>query len=334
MNKSRPTGLVVAAGVVLFALLLAGTWYLGRASAPDSAGQSDLSTVSEAEKTAPRPYAVDSSGISETDMTVKTTTGSQLSYFDLSNGARMGTANERYARPALSIIKLYIADYVIREGSMEDSYEALDMIANSSDAAASDLYEKYPDSITQTARHYGLQSTTAAEKWGRSLTSTYDVTVFLAALLDEDPVHPILVAMSNADAVAADGYDQDFGTAKLDGVIGTKWGWSDARDLHNSVSFGEDFVVAAGVYGSADDLSGLVKEQVTKKNIAAAEKRAKESTRPMVPPLPTVESTTATSSATKTSSSTKKSTTKKTSTSQKKKSSEPRDKKDSESKKY
>ena len=295
------------AAIVVIALLLAGTWFVARATAPRSTDAAVASHVSEehsgksGEKTAPRPYDTSLVGEDPAEANVRTTTGSQLSYVRLSDGVRMGTANERFARPALSIIKLYIADYVLREGSVEDSYKALDMIANSSDKAADKLFEKYPDSITETARHYNLYSTTAGPTWGESLTSTYDMTEFLAALMKEDEVHPILVAMSNADKVAEDGYDQDFGTAKLDGVIGTKWGWSNDKDLHNSVSFGKDFIVAAGVSGSADDLSKLVEKQVTKGHLKEAEKRARGGSHEMVPPLPTVTSSETTSSESKSS---------------------------------
>ena len=106
------------------------------------------------------------------------------------------------------------------------------------------------------------------------MTSTYDAVSFIAQLIEQDPTHPILVAMAEADPVAADGYGQDFGTSVLPGVIGTKWGWSDDRDLHSSVSFGENFVVAAAVTGTADDLTGLVEFQLTDEVEDAAEKQS------------------------------------------------------------
>ncbi len=194
---------------------------------------------------------------------VENSTGSQVSYFRLSDGYHTGTATERFARPALSLIKLYIADYVLEHGTLTERYEAIEMISSSDDASAEELYERYPESVEETARKYGLLSTRGDERWGYSVTSTYDVVKFVATLLEEDPTSPILVAMAQASPVATDGYGQDFGTSELPGVIGTKWGWSDDRELHSSVSFGENFVVAAAVTGSADDLTQLVERQLT-----------------------------------------------------------------------
>lgn len=189
-------------------------------------------------------------------------TGSQVTFVRLSDGFHAGTATERFARPALSLGKLYIADHVMRYGTDAEVYEAIEMIRSSDDGVANDLYDKYPDSISETAERYGLLSTRAHERWGYSVTSTYDVVTFVAALMEQDRTHPILVAMAASEDVAADGYDQDFGTAVLPGSLGTKWGWSDDRKLHSSVSFGEDWVAAAAVTGSAEDLSNLVTFQI------------------------------------------------------------------------
>lgn len=194
---------------------------------------------------------------------VENPTGSQISFHRLSDGERTGTATERFARPALSLIKLYIAEYVIENGTFAEQYAAINMISASDDRTAGELYRKYPDSIDEVAKKYGLLSTRAHESWGYSMTSTYDVVSFISRLIEEDPTHPVLVAMAEATPVAADGYGQDFGTSVLPGVIGTKWGWSDDRDLHSSVSFSEDYVVAAAVTGSADDLTDLVELQLT-----------------------------------------------------------------------
>jgi hypothetical protein len=65
--------------------------------------------------------------------------------------------------------------------------------------------------------------------------------------------------MAAAPERSTDGYAQNFGTALLPGVIGTKWGWTDDRSsAHASASFGTDFVVAASTYGSAEQLSSDV----------------------------------------------------------------------------
>lgn len=193
---------------------------------------------------------------------IENSTGSQVSYLRLDDGYRTGTATERFARPALSLSKLYIADYVLEHGSVGEQYLAVDMISTSSDLSAEQLFEKYPEAIDATADKYGLLSTRGAERWGYSVTSTYDVVRFVSTLLEDDPTSPILVAMATSDSVAADGYPQDFGTAVLPGVIGSKWGWSDDRLLHASVSFGENFVVAAAVTGTAEDLTQLVEYQL------------------------------------------------------------------------
>ncbi|WP_448854189.1 hypothetical protein [Corynebacterium frankenforstense] len=193
---------------------------------------------------------------------VENATAAQVSVIRLSDGKRRGTASERYARPALSLAKLYIADYVLDHGTVSQRWEAINMISDSSDAAAKDLYTAYPDSIDATAEKYGLESTRSGEDWGYALTSTYDVATFVARVLDDDPTSPILVAMARAADVAADGYEQDWGTALLPGTIGTKWGWSNDRDLHSSVSFSEDFVVAAAVTGSSEDLTELVEDRI------------------------------------------------------------------------
>lgn len=225
---------------------------LDAAEAPTGASAVDKQQV--------RPVTVDGPDL---ESFVENSTGSQVSFYRISDGKRTGTATERFARPALSLIKLYIAEYVIEHGTLVEQYEAINMISSSDDKSAGVLYRKYPDSIDVVAKKYGLLSTRAADRWGFSVTSTYDAVNFIAQLLEEDPTHPILVAMAEATPIAADGYGQDFGTSVLPGVIGTKWGWSDKKDLHSSVSFGENFVVAAAVTGSADELTDLVEFQLT-----------------------------------------------------------------------
>lgn len=193
------------------------------------------------------------------------TSGSQLTYVRLSDGEHLGSANERLPRPALSLAKLYIADFVLRDGSDDDKDLVREMIVASDDQVATDLMEKYPHAITATATRYGLWSTKQGERWGTSVTSTYDVVKYVRAKLAEDPNSPLLLAMRQSHEVASDGYEQNFGTATLKGVKGTKWGWSDEKELHASVSFGDDFVVAAAVEGSAEDLTALVTRHLAPK---------------------------------------------------------------------
>ncbi|WP_293778276.1 hypothetical protein [uncultured Corynebacterium sp.] len=199
-----------------------------------------------------------------------------ITYYRIETGMHMGSPTEHQPRYALSLIKLYIATYVLDHGSFEDKYLALDMIADSSDESAGKLFEKYPRSIDAIAKEYGLDSTSAGEDWGHSMTSTYDVVRFIVQLLEDDPTHPVLVAMSHADAVSADGYQQNYGTAKLSDVVGSKWGWSDSKDRHSSVSFGENFVVAASIEGSAEELTSYVRKQITGKNLVKGNNLNKE----------------------------------------------------------
>lgn len=196
-----------------------------------------------------------------------------ISYIRLHDGMYMGSAAEHDPRPALSLIKLYIATYVIEQGEYEDKYEALGMIASSSDKSAEELFKKYPDSIDKIAKEYDLESTKAGETWGYSETSTYDVSSFISQLIKRDETHPVLVAMSHADPVSEDGYDQDYGTAKLSNVVGSKWGWSNDKSINSSVSFGKNFVAAASINGSANDLTDYVKSEINGENLGKATER-------------------------------------------------------------
>ena len=226
--------------------------------------------------------------------------GRSVTYIRLHDGMHMGSASEREARPALSLIKLYIATYVMEKGEYEDKYEALDMIASSSDKSAEDLFDKYPESIDTIADEFHLESTKAGEKWGYSQTSTYDVASFISQLIERDETHPVLVAMAHADPISEDGYRQDYGTAKLSNVVGSKWGWSNDKSINSSVSFGENFVAAASINGSSDELTDYVKDEVTGKNLGKATERfLKYKGGEDVPPIETTTSETSTTSSSK-----------------------------------
>lgn len=165
------------------------------------------------------------------------------------------TANGNEARPGLSTVKLYIADFALRhgDGSAEDRALAESAIRYSDDNAAMRLYLKYPNSINAMASEYGLTSTNGAAHWGNSTTSTRDTATFLQAKQNTDPGSPVLGWMRTAAPVAADGTHQNWGTAHLPGVEGTKWGWSDyGPSVVASASFGPGFSVAANTYGTAD----------------------------------------------------------------------------------
>lgn len=112
----------------------------------------------------------------------------QISFTHTPSGTHYGTANENEARPGLSIVKLYIADYVFKHGTEADKAKATEMIRYSDDNIASELYGRYPDSINATAREYGLSNTHGAGHWGNSTTSSADTVKFLEAKKRENPL--------------------------------------------------------------------------------------------------------------------------------------------------
>ncbi|MFD3702762.1 hypothetical protein ACFWUP_06405 [Nocardia sp. NPDC058658] len=112
---------------------------------------------------------------------------------------------------------------------------------------------------------YGLGDTHAGAHWGYTTTSVADLVEFIAAEQHTDPTSPILDWMAGAGAVADDGTEQNWGTARLPGVQGTKWGWSDRGTpaAVASVSFGPGFVVAAITYGTPEPQTADVTEAIT-----------------------------------------------------------------------
>ncbi|MDO4928286.1 MAG: hypothetical protein Q3976_04410 [Corynebacterium sp.] len=188
----------------------------------------------------------------------------QISFDNTITGFHTGTANEHESRPALSLIKLYIAEYVVNHGDPGEIPTAQEMIRNSDDNLASQFYSKYPQSVSVTATEFGLNETHAASHWGNSTTSSYDVNKYLVAKRQTDPNSPVLLAMTQMNPVAADGYHQDYGTATLPGVQGSKLGWSDDRSsVHASASFGPGFVVSANTYGTAEQHTQDVQQAFT-----------------------------------------------------------------------
>ena len=184
----------------------------------------------------------------------------QISFTYSPTGFVAGTRNQHEARPGLSIVKLYIADYVFKHGTPADKARASEMIRTSSDAIASQLYRKYPQSISATARTYGLRNTHSNAHWGYARTSSYDSMKFVETKKRRNYNDPVLVAMRQATPRAADGYAQDYGTAVLPGTVGTKWGWSDdRRSVHASVTYGRDFTVSANTWGTKHALTNDVR---------------------------------------------------------------------------
>ncbi len=171
-------------------------------------------------------------------------------------GMQWGTPNDTESRAGLSMVKLYIVDYALHhgDGSAQDRQLGERMIRYSDDSAADALYSKYPNSIDATAAQYHLPATHSGVGWGSSYTSSADLTSFLDNKQRTDPGSPILGWMAQAAPVAADGTQQNWGTAHLPGVAGSKWGWSDYGPQQvASASYGPGFTVAAQTDGSPQD---------------------------------------------------------------------------------
>lgn len=237
----------LALPVVAFAGLMAAD--VPTSCAPASASASPIHQQRPA-LGAPAPMAVaapapDFGGVPER---------TSLSYTSVSTGVHVGTANENEPRPGLSTVKLYMADHILRRGDATPDDIALTarMIQVSDDSAAVQLDGKYPEAIDAVASEYGLGSTSRNGYWGDSVTSTADTVSFLVAKKRTDPGSPILGWMATASPTAADGFAQDFGTARLPAVSGSKWGWADDRSsVVASASVGDDFVVASNTLGPA-----------------------------------------------------------------------------------
>lgn len=177
-------------------------------------------------------------------------------------GVRWGTANENEVRSGLSVAKLYLVDYALRhgDGSASDRELAERMIRSSDDMAADTMAAKYPGAVDAIAEEYHLTSTRGGEGWGAAATSTSDIADFLDMKIRTEPDSPILAWMADPAEKAADGTVQDWGTARLPSVVGTKWGWSDFGESEvASASYGPGFTVAAHTRGtSADQTTDVV----------------------------------------------------------------------------
>ena len=159
-------------------------------------------------------------------------------------------------RPALSLAKLYLGYYVLYSGTTKEKREVKQMIINSDDVLASQLDLKYPAAIDTIAKDFDLEQTTRNGYWGESLTSARDVATFVAAIVWDPVAKPLFDGMAQQEEVAADGFIQGFGTARLGKVKGSKMGWADDRETATaSVSWGEigdeTWAVAALTTGSA-----------------------------------------------------------------------------------
>lgn len=190
-------------------------------------------------------------------------------------GVRWGTPNETEPRAGLSVAKLYLADYALRhgDGSAADKELGERMIRFSDDAAADAMAAKYPGAVDHVAAEYHLTATHGGMGWDAT-TSTADIADFLDAKVRAEPDSPLLAWMADPGETAADGTPQNWGTARLPAVVGTKWGWSDFGDPEvASASYGPGYTVAAHTRGTADEhttdvvdaVSQMIAEVVTER---------------------------------------------------------------------
>jgi hypothetical protein len=177
-------------------------------------------------------------------------------------GVGYSTDEDQRPLPALSLIKLYIGQYVLEHGAAADAKRVEKMVSRSDDDLAAEFYELYPESVDSIAEEYGLFSTFGGEKWGVSRTTASDVVSFISQLRLRDSDSVVLQAMREWSPVAADGYRQDFGLAGLPGSEGAKMGWSNQRTWHSSVVFGPGYVMAAITEGGKLDHTKDVAEGI------------------------------------------------------------------------
>lgn len=172
-----------------------------------------------------------------------------------SSGTTYGTTNQDESRPALSLTKLLLADYVLRfgDGSAEDRDRCERMVRTSDNLAADEIDDKYPMAIDAIAQEFELPGTARGGYWGDSVTSTLDVVRFLELTKRRDRGSAILTWMATASPVMAEGVPQDFGTVHVRNATGTKWGISNDHTIAASASYGCDFSVAAMTFGSTED---------------------------------------------------------------------------------
>ncbi|AGF71248.1 hypothetical protein [Corynebacterium halotolerans] len=179
------------------------------------------------------------------------------------DGTRIATANSGESRPVLSLSKLYLAHWVLHHGAPADKARVEHMIRVSDDAVASDLDATYPQAIPETISAFGLTQTSYNGYWGAGTTSSDDVARFLSEIRHDPVAAPIFTGMATAAPTAADGYAQNFGTAVVPGTFGTKFGWSNNRDVHATASLGPGWVLVANTYGGSAAHTADVRAAVT-----------------------------------------------------------------------
>lgn len=169
---------------------------------------------------------------------------------------KLETENAAESRSGLSIVKLYLADYALMhtKNPKKNVKDVAKMVRYSDDKVADKLMKKYPYAIDVIAEEYGLKDTWQGETWGQSFTSAADVAKYLNTVKKKRPRSLILGWMRDAAPVASDGTEQNWGTANLPGVTGTKWGWSEYGDrIVASASIADDYVAVSFTEGGPSE---------------------------------------------------------------------------------
>ncbi|WP_257181662.1 hypothetical protein [Corynebacterium cystitidis] len=169
-----------------------------------------------------------------------------------SDGTVAASPNGYEARPALSLSKLYLGYWVLYNGAPHHKAQVEQMLRVSDDNIANNLDRTYPQAIDEIARQFGLGSTYRNGYWGSSRTSAVDVSRFIEAIKPDPVAAPVFRGMAGAAPIAADGFAQNYGTSRLPGVQGTKFGWSNDRvSVTATASYGHGFSAAVITYGDA-----------------------------------------------------------------------------------
>ncbi|MDO4928284.1 MAG: hypothetical protein Q3976_04400 [Corynebacterium sp.] len=163
--------------------------------------------------------------------------------------------------PALSLIKLLLGYWVV-ENTTGYEEDVAYMLEYSDDASADSFDGMYPEAISEVITQFDLDDTAYNGYWGNATTTAADLVSFLSQVFVQDPSNPIITAMAEVAPVARDGYHQDFGTAELNGVLGTKFGWSDDLSAHASLSYGSGFIIAALGYTTPTELTQVVEDSL------------------------------------------------------------------------
>lgn len=164
------------------------------------------------------------------------------------------TANATTPVAAESLVKLLIAAWYLVQAdgapSADLSAQLHTMIAESDDSIASALFAE--GQVTLMAERYGLVGTgePADGRWGSTAVTADDLATFLWSASHDPLVGPwLLDAMAATTAVAADGWDQDFGVRALPGATGSKQAWgsdnwhSGEPNAVHSIGLTDDLVV-------------------------------------------------------------------------------------------